>query len=585
MEFLHNRNNHLNRGPEFKRKKSRNKEKQRKSLVTSGTQFIQIFQKLLQITKPSKEDRIYYMQRVLHAIFFFGHINKPQIRPELFIPDRDVAAYKKRFQQLFQEYKTHFPRQTPYSILLEYVTKMNNTENKESLKETLVELNTKYRESIKKIVVELNTKNKESFKQKLVEMNTNNRDSVMQKLVELNKENVKSLEPQLVEPDDQKAESLEQKLMELNNENTKSLNQKLVELSSRSKKALEQKLMTLNTKNAESLLLKLVELNNENMETFMQKVVELNNENTESLKQKLAELSELNTKNTKSLRQKLVKLNTKSMQSLMQKMEILKIEEQESLMQKLEELNCENLEPLMHKLVKLNIKNPNSLMAVFLELNKLMWRLEKENSNKLIVNDFAFSASVVAHSYIKDPNNANFLESAYGASLSCTGKKQRGIMICLSALFVWDKAISYAVSCENSGHGIVFPQNVHCVAYKFNNHSRRYKKIPPCVKCNKMFKASFDPKHRVTDEPQEWPYGNCAETESFSKLLHGSEEVRNNVRTFGDNRQHMSREDIERTFDARHEGRLQEKLGIYLEQRNFHVARCDWKIYTPASLN
>ncbi|XP_068118556.1 uncharacterized protein [Hyperolius riggenbachi] len=354
-----NNNNNFNHGPEFKRKRKKkmfykDKEKQKQSLVTSGTQFIRVFQKQLQNAKASKEETLHYMQRVLHSIFFFGHINHPQIKPEEFIPTDKLETYKRVFQNSFKEYNTHFPRQAPYSILLEYMTKVNNTGNPESL---------------------------------------------MEKLVELNKS-----------------------------------------------------LRTLN-----------------------------------------------------------------------------------------------------------------------------------EEGEQVVANYFDFSASVVTQSYIKDPNNANILECFYGASLSCKGETQRKIMIYISALYVWDKAISYVVSCGDTGHGIVFPEDVHCKAYRFTTEINGYKEIPPCVKCHKMFITNFDPEYEVVKKLQPWRYGNCAETESLSKLLQGSLEVRNHLHTFGDNRQPMSREDIEKTFTAKHEGSMREKLANCLASRDFRVAPCDWKFFTPGT--
>ncbi|XP_068120236.1 uncharacterized protein [Hyperolius riggenbachi] len=352
--LIQNNNNNFNHGPEFKRNVAKDKEKQKQSIVTSGNQFIRVFQGLLKITQASREDSIRYMQLVLHSIFFFGHINHPQIKAEEFIPTETLEGYKKAFQNSFKEYKTHFPRQTPYSFVLEYMTKVDNIGNSESLMEELVKLN-------------------------------------------------------------------------------------------------------------------------------------------------------------------------------------------------------------------------NSL-----------WTLN-EGGDQCVANDFAFSASVVTHSYITDPHNANILESFYGASLSCKGKIPRMIMIYISALYVWDKAISYAVSCGDTGHGIVFPEDVHCKAYRFTTEINGYKEIPPCVKCHKMFITNFDPEYEVVKKLQPWRYGNCAETESLSKLLQGSKVVRNHLHTFGDNRQHMSREDIEKTFAAKHEGSMREKLANRLASRDFRVARQDWKFFTPAA--
>ncbi|XP_075072928.1 uncharacterized protein LOC142161314 [Mixophyes fleayi] len=339
-----------------KRKKYfvKNREEQKENITTSGLLFIKTFQDLLMKTKAKTDSMQKYMQKILHSIFFLGYINDPSISPKEFIPSRTLDKYKKVFPKPFQEYSTHLPNQTPYSILLEYMTET---------------------------------------------------------------------------------------------------------------------------------------LDAENTDIFMQELV---------------------------------------------------------------------------------------------VVNESLWKLDDDEGNQPVANDFAFSASVITYSCVKDLKNMRFLKKAYGASISCKGKVPRKIMIALSALYVWDKAISYVVCCGAKGPAIQFPDQVHCNAYSFDTKNRKYKEVPPCTKCNKMYIVQFKPEYLVTNKTETWPFGNCAENESLSKLLHHNTDVRQAIYTVKDEGDTpMNRQDIENKFKDEYEEKMKNEVKLLLRSRNFKVPTGDWQFFTP----
>ncbi|KAM5135115.1 uncharacterized protein ACMZJ9_017731 [Mantella aurantiaca] len=333
--------------------KSKNEENQKKTIIVSGKHFIKVFQKLLKETTAKSEDKFLYLQRVYHSIFFFGHINRLQIKPEEFITNKKREALKEKFPKPFQEYNTHLPRQTPYSILLEYITKIYGGDH----------------ESI------------------------------------------------------------------------------LEELEKRNKDLLD---------------------------------------------------------------------------------------------------NCYD-----------------------------------DEGNKLSAKNFSLSAPVIAHSCFKDSCNDSE-NIAYGSSLAYKGSVPSRIMIAISALFVWDKVISYAVRCGDNGCGIKFPLGVCCYAYQFDTKTHKYQRIPPCVKCFTMFIVKFDPTYAKTDKQEDWRYGNCAETESLSNLLNYNEDMRDRVFTLDNNEEAMNRDTIIERFAEEHEGPLMKEVNKLLESRRFKATQNGWAFFTPA---
>lgn len=61
-------------------------------------------------------------QQVLHAVFFFGRLNQRQIIPSEFLLFQPFQNLQENYPRSFQEYNTHLPTMTPYSILLQFVS-------------------------------------------------------------------------------------------------------------------------------------------------------------------------------------------------------------------------------------------------------------------------------------------------------------------------------------------------------------------------------------------------------------------------------------------------------------------------------
>lgn len=225
-------------------------------------------------------------------------------------------------------------------------------------------------------------------------------------------------------------------------------------------------------------------------------------------------------------------------------------------------------------------EDPHAFMEVLVALNTSLW---KDHESQPIANDFAFTASVVTYCCVKDSDNAKVLKKAYGSSMSCKGKVQRKIMIAISALHVWDRAVSYAVCCAGKGPPITFPQQVHCNAYRFNtNREKGYENIPPCTKCNKMYRVDFNPEYHEHTRREDWEYGNCAENESFSRLLHSHRDVREEICIRDDNGEKlMNREDIENKFKDEYEDETRRTVRQLLTSRKFKLTKGEWRFFTP----
>lgn len=114
----------------------------------------------------------------------------------------------------------------------------------------------------------------------------------------------------------------------------------------------------------------------------------------------------------------------------------------------------------------------------------------------------------------------------YGASMSCTGKKEGQIMIAVSCLCTWHYGVSNAVMTykpdknkrKNFDGTMKLQEYVKCQA----SNVKSGEKMPPCRSCGNLFGLE-------KPSNQMWPYGNCAEAESLSKLLYGEEEIVKNV--------------------------------------------------------
>ncbi|KAM4691131.1 uncharacterized protein WCC33_015983 [Rhinophrynus dorsalis] len=231
----------------------------------------------------------------------------------------------------------------------------------------------------------------------------------------------------------------------------------------------------------------------------------------------------------------------------------------------------------------LNSEDPDVFVNQLVRVNVLFWKLKGEEGNQPVANDFAFSASVIAYSCYKDKETNTALQMAYGSSISCKGKVPRQVMIAISALHVWDKAIAYAVCCGGNSPVITFPKQIHCYAYQFNCYKRMYKKIPPCTKCDQIFKdVQFNPSYSKCNKKEEWPYGNCAETESLSKLLLLLNNTNDTCKVHDREGRQINRNEIENKFREEHEGKMRAKVKKLLHARKFILDSAEWQFFTPA---
>ncbi|XP_072259519.1 uncharacterized protein [Pyxicephalus adspersus] len=338
-----------------KHKKSLFEEQCKQTIMASGKKFMEVFRKILLETKATREEMFLYLQRVYHAIFFYGFINRPKVQPSDFIPSDSWDKFKNVFPKPLQEYNTHLPCQTPYSILLEYI---------------------------------------------FAKCHNGNPDSILKELEKWNTE--------------------------------------------------------------------------------------------------------------------------------------------------------------------------------------LLNNVTDDQGNQLPAKDFSLSACVITHSCVKDSSGDNIQTTAFGSSIAYKGSVPRRIMIAISALFVWDKVISYEVNCAERGRGIHLPKTVCCNSYKFETESLKYEETSPCVKCHKKYFVQFDPKYMKTNKKEDWRHGNCAETESLSNLIHFNEQVKNAVFTTDENQKTLNREIILKRFSAEHEHKLRKEAKSLLESQGFKVSRNGWALFTPA---
>ncbi|CAM4647342.1 unnamed protein product [Lepidochelys olivacea] len=101
----------------------RQKEKLRSNLLKSGFQFLDRFVELLkEMEDVHKDTKKKYLQKMLHAIFFFGQIHVTPIEPREFLPESHQDTFRCLYLAPFQQCTTHLPTKTPYSILLDYVS-------------------------------------------------------------------------------------------------------------------------------------------------------------------------------------------------------------------------------------------------------------------------------------------------------------------------------------------------------------------------------------------------------------------------------------------------------------------------------
>ncbi|XP_065418992.1 uncharacterized protein LOC122172242 isoform X1 [Chrysemys picta bellii] len=212
---------------------------------------------------------------------------------------------------------------------------------------------------------------------------------------------------------------------------------------------------------------------------------------------------------------------------------------------------------------------PEELMSFLQSFNAQLWNQSpEEGPHALNATEFTFTASVIACCFYDDPQGGTDLHRFYGASLSCKGHHERCIMIKLSSVKTWHKAVAYAVEHKGDGPAITFPEGVWSQAFQFSVKEQKYQEKSPCEKCQQLFRnVNFRPPPIAPPNGGTWQYGNCAEVESLSKLLLGTSVVEEGVRSTST--PPLNYEAIERDFTGKMEAKVKAKLIQKLGSRQF----------------
>ncbi|XP_038156320.1 uncharacterized protein LOC119793292 [Cyprinodon tularosa] len=81
------------------------------------------------------------VDEILHSIFFLGEINTPRFPPEEIIPDQEILdQLKEKYNRPFDCYRTHLPRRSPFSCVLDMIVLQKKPENENQIKQTLMDL-------------------------------------------------------------------------------------------------------------------------------------------------------------------------------------------------------------------------------------------------------------------------------------------------------------------------------------------------------------------------------------------------------------------------------------------------------------
>ncbi|XP_021270930.1 uncharacterized protein LOC110407496 [Numida meleagris] len=197
------------------------------------------------------------------------------------------------------------------------------------------------------------------------------------------------------------------------------------------------------------------------------------------------------------------------------------------------------------------------------EFNSAVQTAMQQQEHIMKPSNFIFRAAIVSYSFYREPQNKAGFPLFYGASLSCSGEAEREIMISILCLRTWHKAVAFAVYHGLDDLAIVFPDEVQCRAFCYSNGA--FKEKPPCVKCKKMYHVDFQPSVGDTREDVQWPYGNCAENESLSKLLQGVPGLQEKVTTTDLD----TYQSIEQEFASKIEASFRDQLIKLLQKKNF----------------
>ncbi|XP_016522838.1 uncharacterized protein LOC103132381 [Poecilia formosa] len=171
-----------------------------------------------------------------------------------------------------------------------------------------------------------------------------------------------------------------------------------------------------------------------------------------------------------------------------------------------------------------HLKQQNDENGIKDELAEIISKLKDETRK----HDKELSSTVLCVSHVNNTDSVKY----YGVSMSTSGKKSGRIMIAASCLsFYWDEYVAGAVMTfypdlmkkPYFDGTFNLSRDATCRAYNIKNKSE----MKPCKSCSNLF--GF----QETD-PKVWPYGNCAEVESLSKLFKNDDQVKQQSRPQSD---------------------------------------------------
>ncbi|XP_035989751.1 uncharacterized protein LOC118561623 [Fundulus heteroclitus] len=173
------------------------------------------------------------------------------------------------------------------------------------------------------------------------------------------------------------------------------------------------------------------------------------------------------------------------------------------------------------------------------------------------------SSAMLCVSRVIDQNES---KRHYGVSMSAPWYPSRQILIAASCFSFWNEFVADAVMTfypekvrrENFDGTFWLEPRVNCQAFDISWGQRR----SPCLSCHNMFGLT-------TIDTREYPYGNCAEAESLSKLL-----------TEGEARMRVKRS---ATWNEENRVRVRQEVRSYLVRllRNVNGFEWDNNYYTP----
>lgn len=109
-----------------------NRQSNKESLKTCG--MLLIHTTMMTIRNQHQESELFRcMKEMLHSIFFLGYIHEDRLQPIDFFPPNIPAVHESMrhmFPGAFQQYMSHLPTRTPFSILLELMEILYKTEER-----------------------------------------------------------------------------------------------------------------------------------------------------------------------------------------------------------------------------------------------------------------------------------------------------------------------------------------------------------------------------------------------------------------------------------------------------------------------